>query len=178
MSFINENFLYSPIRHSVSSPKKKKRKYSSEINQQHQTDNTNINIIDRVLDFSKYKKNTGLYTLCRDWLHATTNASDLDNTNSAKQVKQSSRMENKSTSSNDITLLPMPTRLPHRTERIKPKARPNDNIDLTDLSGDDLLKLNLLHWKSVRKEYMVFCKNDNLAYKESFDVLKSIYEDT
>ncbi len=65
------------------SPKKKKRKYSvdgcnSNTNGTNNSQSTNfsISIIDRVLDLNKYDKNTGLYTLARDWINATTSISD------------------------------------------------------------------------------------------------------
>lgn len=65
------------------SPKKKKRKYSGDsfISNTNGTNisqgsNFSISIIDRVLDLNKYNQNTGLYTLARDWINATTSISD------------------------------------------------------------------------------------------------------
>jgi hypothetical protein len=76
-------------RRSVSSPKKKKRKYnidSSNLTSTHNhpyvqcaaysSTNKTISIIDRVLDISKYKKEDSLYKLCREWMNASTNIND------------------------------------------------------------------------------------------------------
>ncbi len=76
-------------RRSVSSPKKKKRKYnidSSNITTPHNhpyvqcaaysSTNKTISIIDRVLDISKYTKEDSLYKLCREWMNASTNIND------------------------------------------------------------------------------------------------------
>ena len=42
--------------------------------------NKTINIIDRVLDLSKYDSQTSVYTLSRDWINATTSLNyDLNN---------------------------------------------------------------------------------------------------
>jgi hypothetical protein len=177
MSFLNENFLYhNPIRHAVSSPKKKKRKYSTETSQQQHSDHTSINIIDRVLDFSKYKKHTGLYTLCRDWLHATTSTSDPPST-SFKQGKSFGKTET-SASANDIKSLPLPKNA-LKKERKKQMRKSNDDMETGGMSNtDDLLKSHLVRWKAIRRECMVCYKNDSLPYKESLDILKSIYEDS
>jgi hypothetical protein len=76
-------------RRSVSSPKKKKRKYNMDSSnltspQNHpyvycaaySSTNKTISIIDRVLDISKYKKEDSLYKLCREWMNASTNIND------------------------------------------------------------------------------------------------------
>jgi hypothetical protein len=76
-------------RRSIGSPKKKRRKYSNEsLNVAWNSNNSalsrnqtnNISIIDRVLDIDKYNRSTGLYSLCRDWINATTSVSDCNRT--------------------------------------------------------------------------------------------------
>jgi hypothetical protein len=176
MSFLNENFLYqNPVRQSVSSPKKKKRKYSSDTQQQQQTDNTNISIIDRVLDFSKYDKNTGVYTLCRDWLHATTTPSDPTNT-AFKQTKSFSQTES-SALANDIKSLPLPKNV-QKVERRQQIIKSSDDMETSALNADDLLRMHLIRWKAIRREFLARYITDNLSHKESYDILKNIYEDS
>lgn len=207
--------MYSFSRDFKNSPKKKKRKYSvdnnaisTNINQQstsssrfgHHNSSLSINIIDRVLDLSKYNQKTGLYTLSRAWINATTSL----NSDTTTFNHKSSDLINKNFSTSDnitddfyVTSLPEPDKqetnnsdkIKKLNENIEVNIRSNekadmDIIDSLSLSSDDylmqthaLLKLHVNRWKSARKEWLNYYKKSNEAYKKSYNVLKGIYED-
>lgn len=185
------------------SPKKKRRKYSNDgqhINANSQclsnnpTSNFNISIIDRVLDLNKYDKTTGLYTLCRDWVNATTSIND-----SVKQTTDENdekMMEvDEVADSYFITKLPepikenpLPITIKDLNESIKVNIRVSEKSDLElikalNVNEDEtiqthaLLKLHMNRWKSARKEWVNFYAESNKPYKNSMDILNSILED-
>jgi hypothetical protein len=168
------------------SPKKKKRKYSGGI---HQHDSGSINIVDRVLDFSKYKPNTVLYVLCRDWMNATTSLNTNNYQRSNKQLKtelnenldqtiKTSSASSSSYNKNSIKSLPAPIDI--KNENIEIVKRQSFDFNLNDFksNGDtkELLKMNIAKWKQVRKESIDNFNAENARYKESYDILKNIYE--
>lgn len=157
----------------INSPKKKKRKHSSD-NQQDEI--TSVHIIDRVIDFSKYNNNTDLYLLARDWMHAS---ESIGACNFNRSNKSSQFLTNDNNNNNqNVYSLPKPL--------IKAKLEPDlddyckksfdFNLDQIECENENLLKENLKKWKSVRNEQLNFVKKENERYKESFDLLKSIYE--
>lgn len=209
-------------RKSVQSPKKKKRKYSvdgnansfanpnaSGVNQGHQSHhngsflhgnsasaNQTINIIDRVIDLGKYDKNVGLYTLCRDWINATTSinpARSRSATNDSKNSPVDANTEDENSYS--ITKLPEPVSSSKTTdleeitklnEHIKNNIKCSESNDvelIKSLNVDEviqthaLLKLHVNRWKQSRKEWLNYYKKSNEPYKNSYDTLKSIFED-
>ena len=189
MSTFNSNFTQSYFKNTDrNSPKKKKRKHS-DINNYH--DSTSINVFDRVLDFSKYKSNTVLYVLCRDWINATTSVSssqrhskhfrndfndinfDLNN----QIVNNTSGSNSVKTLNSAIKSLPAPVDI--KTENVEILKKKTCNFDLNELINgekNELLKNNLARWKNVRKESIKNFHAENSRYKESYDILKNIYE--
>lgn len=107
-------------RRSISSPRKKRRKYSNEslngasnssggqCNVLSRNQTNNISIIDRVLDLNKYDGNTGLYSLCRDWINATTSVSDTDKVEQAVRVEEMETSDASQTDGYSIKELPEP----------------------------------------------------------------------
>lgn len=196
------------------SPKKKKRKYNIDsvatninvqqhnLNNQRSNNNLSINIIDRVLDLSKYDKNTGLYTLSRNWINATTSINDSKNNDHLinKNFTSSTRLSNEDNNDLDsfyITSLPEPSvkdlnqieSINKINEDIEIDIRSSEKSDIDiinslNLTSDDyliqthaLLKLHVNRWKSARKEWLNYYKKTNEPFKSSYDILKSIYED-
>ncbi len=190
------------------SPKKKKRKYNdgnqSSGNLQvyspttssgmipNKFNNRTINIIDRVIDLNRYNKNTGLYTLCRDWINATTSLNDMNKlTPNSLQKKSEEKLSQENP--NAITRLPDPLTNENQeididflNENIKLNVRANEKSDIDlikTLNVDDviqthaLLKLHVNRWKLSRREWVNFYANQNKAYQNSYETLKSIYED-
>jgi hypothetical protein len=110
------------------SPRKKKRKYSSDnavasfsnvkltandngslyiqSNPNSNSSGKETNITDRVLDLSKYTAETGLYTLTRDWMNANTAMAKRASLSS--QQNELTNTDDESESSNFITQLPDP----------------------------------------------------------------------
>ena len=196
-------------------PKKKKRKYSIEgsnnanfnfgSSNESMNNNLSINIIDRVLDLSKYNKETGLYTLCRDWINATTSLNDSTRTNSEQNknnhfsknnMDNSQKLSNSTESYDDslfyISKLPEPQKMKEPTikslnQNIQINIRGSEREDLNLIEALNLndemvqthalLKLHVNRWKSVRKEWSKYYDKTNQPYRNSQDVLKSIYED-
>jgi hypothetical protein len=189
-------------RRSVSSPKKKKRKYSIDnasnecesiscnnpnTQRNNYLNNGSINIIDRVLDLTKYNKNTSLYALARDWLNAS---------NQIKQKPQKPQTSQEQVVNEDenyfVNKLPPPSStqadisIKELNERLDLNVRSTARNDLElieTLNVEDtikshaLLKLNVNRWKLVRKEWLRFYAEKNKPYKESYDILRSIYEE-
>lgn len=105
-------------RRSISSPRKKRRKYSNEslngtsndtggqchVLSRNQTNN--ISIIDRVLDLNKYDSNTGLYSLCRDWINATTSVTETNRVDQAMELEEMGTSETSKSSGYFIKELP------------------------------------------------------------------------
>ena len=190
-------------RRFISSPKKKKRKYNIDNNASNECENSScnnpntarnnylnngsINIIDRVLDLTKFSKNTTLYTLAREWLNAS---------NQIKQKTQKPQTNQQQLVNEDETYfvnkLPPPSstqtdfsieELNERLDRNVRSTARNDLELIETLNVDDtikshaLLKLNVNRWKLVRKEWLSYYAEKNRPYKESYDILKSIYEE-
>ena len=180
-SFNNSSFNHSHFKNfDRVSPKKKKRKYSAGI---HQHDSGSINIVDRVLDFSKYKPNTVLYVLCRDWMNATTSL----NTNYQRPNKQSKQestetfdlLNTNKSNKNSVKSLPAPFDIKNENVEIVKRKTFDFNLNDFPLTSDDskeLLKTNVTRWKNVRKESIDNFNAENARYKESYDILKNIYE--
>lgn len=198
-------------RKSVLSPKKKKRKYSvdnnnlstganssqssnNKPNSASLNANKTINIIDRVLDLSKYDRNTGLYTLSREWINATTSVSDKANSRklSTPMEVEESKTKSGQESSFYVTELPGPIKVENQictkqvNENIKENIRSSEANDMDlikSLNVDEimqthaLLKLHVNRWKQARKEWVNYYNNTNVPYKNSYDTLKSIYEE-
>lgn len=189
--------MYSNFNHNKS-PKKKKRKHSVDncainSNRANQsalktTGNNTINIIDRVLDLSKYDKETGLYSLSRDWINATTMVSDIKNTNKESVISATDQQNN----DYFIYSLPGPNR-DHKSqdirmlnEEIQKSIRSSEKSDLnliSSLNVDEymqthaLLKLHVNRWKQARNKWQSYYKDSNKAYEDSYCCLKSILED-
>lgn len=126
----NQHHLSNFDRKSVLSPKKKKRKYSVDNNntinnlslannssslssnransESNTATNKTFNIIDRVLDLSKYNKDTGLYTLSRDWINATTSVNEAS-------CKSSVPAKKANASPNDSQIISEEKRVTRRT---------------------------------------------------------------
>lgn len=182
------------------SPRKKKRKYSITDNQQYEL--KNINIVDRVLDFSKYHENTGLYTLCRDWINATTciDSSNLNNneitklnmylsssqslTNDSNKFKNQSNEDEINITNDDGSIRQLP--IPKETDikdvelfnNLIKKINDNDfNENVNVNNKNELLKSNLNRWKSVKNEWSNYYRRTGRKYKETYDILKNIYEE-
>lgn len=214
--------------HSTASPKKKKRKYSvdntaasaeSASFMANDSVNRGIGVIDRVLDVSKYgKKSPSLYSLCRDWINASSTLSIASNEHNNQKLAavncqdemkidedESSTAEKSSPNASGentyfIYTLPDPVRTSEQSsaitaensvqklnENIKDKIRSQEQNDLElirSLNLDDefmkthaLLKLHVNRWKLARKEWNNHYKRTNFEYKNSADILKSIYEE-
>lgn len=188
-------------RQRLSSPKKKRRKYSNETSAstsghslsssvgRTQTSNLNISIIDRVIDLNKYDKHTALYTLCRDWINATTSIA-VDSTQPTEEIIDLGTHD-----TDTITALPDPVQdeitetmsIASLNERIRTEIRASEKSDLEliktlKVNNDDaiqthaLLKLHMNRWKSVRKEWVGFYAEKNRPYKNSLDILNTIFE--
>lgn len=180
------------------SPKKKKRKHSVEnfAANANKTDrsaaqaanNTTINIIDRVLDLSKYEKETSLYALSRDWINATTMVTDFKN--SKKESDQED--QDQPNDENFVYKLPSPKQQSHQldiadlNEEIKQSIRLSEKSDLeliSSLNVDEymqthaLLKLHVNRWKQARNKWINYYRESNKAYKDSYCCLKSIFEE-
>lgn len=209
----NDNFTNSTVSgYDVRriSPKKKKRKYSvdglSAIQNEttnSQSSNFSISIIDRVLDLNKYDQNSGLYTLARDWINATTSISDSskktkmsDDTDGDKLMDVDHDLNGQKNEENSyfINKLPNPlcdeqkTSITALNENIKLSIRSSESTDIDliktlNIKEDDsikthaLLKLHMNRWKSARKEWINFYKETNKPYKNSLAILNSIIED-
>ena len=144
-----------------------------------------VNIIDRVIDFSKYKEDTSLYSLCRDWTRATEKLnSDMDKSSMASETEKDSSETNQ---------LPIPSEPPRDigleiaklNETIQSKVRSSEDSDLDlikVLNVDEttevhaLLKLHVNRWKSSRKEWLRYYETSNERYKETRDKLKSMFK--
>ena len=212
------------------SPRKKKRKYSSDNNNIHNTlafsftnfaekqirpnsvlssavrsssssikqiSNKPANIVDRVLDLSKYNTETGLYTLTRDWINASAsvNNNKCETSNNSVETNISDPMNMESDNATGfITCLPDPEPLGDQdtleidllNEQIKKEIRVNQNADLEILDAlnlDDfstshaLLKLHVDRWKQCRRKWISYYEQTNRPYKSSLDTLKSIFEE-
>jgi hypothetical protein len=178
------------------SPKKKKRKYSISrhvfSNTAKNSVNFIVNIVDRVLDLNKYDSSTGLYTLCRDWINAT---SSIENSTNVKvQCFTDEKIDETESNEYQIKHLPEPTKIKISSFDFLNKNI-NSNIRETEKNDFEIIKsLNLNEknvfletkallrchtnrWKLVRKEWKKLYKEENLAYKNSFDILQSIFED-
>ncbi|CAF0841037.1 unnamed protein product [Brachionus calyciflorus] len=186
------------------SPRKKRRKHSvdnlngnispSGLSQnvsttQQNQNQTTINIIDRVLDLSKYDKDTGLYTLTRDWMNATTLVND------SKLLKKEFVQNDepiRNENSYYINKLPEPNKdqetmsIDELNQDIKRniKSSEKSDLDLIDsLNVDEfmqthaLLKLHVNRWKQTRKKWLNYYSDSNRPYKNSYDCLKSIFEE-
>ena len=187
------------------SPKKKKRKYSVEAPVSNQfvvnpppTANLNINIIDRVLDLNKYDKNTPMYTLCRDWINATTSISEQQPNVISTCLGSDEEKLIVDQADGTITQLPNPIssqliegadRIHDLNENIKNKIRLSEKNDLEllkslNVNADDsvmqthaLLRIHVNRWRMVRREWTNFYKDTNKPYQHSLNILKSIFED-
>jgi hypothetical protein len=189
------------------SPRKKKRKYSSDnvasfssvnyfnseeaANTPQKSCNTKTaNIIDRVLDLSKYNAETGMYTLTRDWMNANTIVNDKSKRTSLNSNEQMNTDDE--TESNSITKLPDPDAtqtcitIDQLNEEIGNEIRSgqaNDMELIKSLNLDEfmethaLLKLHVDRWKSCRRKWITYYEQTNKPYKNSNDLLKSIYEE-
>ena len=177
----NQAYFKNFERVSISSPKKKKRKHSGD-NQQN--DGTSINIVDRVLDFSKYKSNTVLYTLCRDWINATTTSVS---SSTGRFNKQSKNDFNFDLTNDEISIknkiiksLPAPVADNKHESVARMEKKKVFSFNLNEFQNGEqqavLLRKNVEKWKNVRKESIKNFKAKNERYKESYDILKNIYE--
>ena len=155
--------------------------------------NRTINIIDRVIDLNRYNKNTGVYTLCRDWINATTSLNDANKlTPNSLQKKNEEKLSQENP--NFITRLPDP--LPnvenqqidvdYLNENIKLNVRASEksDIDLIKtlnvnevIQTHALLKLHVNRWKLSRREWLNYYAIQNKSYQNSYEKLKSIFED-
>lgn len=204
------NSLISNDYERKNSPRKKKRKYSIESGNSSSnivsnstsktTQNLSINIIDRVLDLSKYKKNIGLYELSRNWINATTSINNNKNNNNNDNLVNKSSINLMQQDSSYVKSLPDPdcsiiinnekAKIQELNENIKLNIRSSEASDIElinslSIKPDDyliqthaLLKLHVNRFKAARKEWLNYYKKTNDAYKNSRDILKSIYEDS
>ena len=185
-------------QNSNKSPKKKKRKHSVEntattspgSNRTNNVQtNTTINIIDRVLDLGKYDKETSLYTLSRDWMNATTLVSD------SKPVKKEGFINEETRKIDNpyyIYKLPEPIydqemlTIDQLNDDIKQNIRESERNDLELIKRLDvdeymqthaLLKLHVNRWKQARGKWSYYYEETNKPYKNSYDCLKSLFEE-
>ena len=153
-----------------------------------------LNILDRVLDTSKYTANTTLYTMCRDWTNATGSINDSPNS-SLKQQQPSPKQDKKS--SQDVTVLPEPlcdddgdefsnVTIEQLNENIKVNIRSSQESDIElikRLNVDDelgmhaLLKLHVNRWKMAKREWFNYYSVQSKPYENSYQTLKAIFED-
>jgi hypothetical protein len=186
-------------------PKKKKRKYSvdntpngsnpSASLSKRPNNNLSINIIDRVLDLSRYKSDTTLYALSRDWINATTE------TSAEHSAADTSRLDTEpSMQKNDTFVYQLPdpikeekgskeymlTRLNGNLKMIR-DSEENDLelIKSLNVNEDDsvtqthaLLRIHVNRWKNMRKEWTGFYQQSYEPYKNTTHLLRSIYEDS
>ncbi|RNA42325.1 lin-37 -like protein [Brachionus plicatilis] len=189
--------MFSNFNHNKS-PKKKKRKHSvdncaANANRKNQSSgsgasNTTINIIDRVLDLGKYEKDTGLYTLSRDWINATTMVSDV------KFAKKEPIQSDQGQRNDEYFIFRLPgpesqiqtQNIQELNEDIGKTVRMSEKNDLdliASLNVDEnlqthaLLKLHVNRWKQSRSKWLNYYKSSNKAYKDSYQCLKSIFEE-
>jgi hypothetical protein len=186
------------------SPRKKKRKYSSDNNtasfatansfdmigvgsagsaaRGHPKQTTSI--VDRVIDLSKYDSKTGLYTLTRDWMDVPRTANPV----SGQQTSTAS------TDDSFVTSLPGPIRdettacitIEQLNAEIGKQIRSGQADDLELIKSLNLneametralCKLHVGRWKSCRRKWIDYYEQSNRAYKNSSDLLKSLYEE-
>lgn len=133
----------------------------------------------------------------RSWINAATSISTDTNIKAIQSANKSNNNDlNSSESSNSyyITNLPQPLRqeiiisVEDVNEKIKTNIRTSESFDMNiinslNVSPDDLiqthalLKLHVNRWKATRKEWIKYYKATNESYKNSYDLLKSIYEE-
>ena len=166
-----------------------------------------INIVDRVIDMSKYTKSTTLYTMCRDWTNASTSLTITNNLDSSSVAtspfkstspkqgeKKSSSQE--AASAKDVIALPDPVldenddeyniSIEQLNENIRLNIRSSEESDIElikRLNVDDelethaLLKLHVNRWKMAKREWFNYYSVQSKPYENSYQTLKSIFED-
>ena len=162
-----------------------------------------VNVVDRVLDVNAYTKDTPLYTMCRDWIHATDTVSS-DPSKQSSPSSSASKQANAKLVENStfVTKLPDPVPLnslqdntdsdeynvdiEQLNENIKTHIRSSEHTDLElieKLNVDEviqshaLLKLHVNRWKAARREWFNYYAVQNRPYENSYHALKSIFED-
>jgi hypothetical protein len=168
-----------------------------------------INIVDRVIDMSKYTKSTTLYTMCRDWTNAsaslTNTSSNLDSpsvasspfkSTSPKQGGEKKSGSQEATSAKDVIALPDPVldedddeyniSIEQLNENIRLNIRSSEESDIElikrlnvddDLETHALLKLHVNRWKMAKREWFNYYSVQSKPYENSYQTLKSIFED-
>jgi hypothetical protein len=122
-------------------------------------------------------------------MNATTSLNTNNYQRSNKQLKtelnenldqtiNTSSASSSSYNKNSIKSLPAPIDI--KNENIEIVKRQSFDFNLNDFksNGDtkELLKMNIAKWKQVRKESIDNFNAENARYKESYDILKNIYE--
>ncbi len=152
------------------------------------------NIVDRVMDIGKYSKNTPLYTMCRDWMNASTTLNE-----NPKQISPKQHESKPSDNPNVVTSLPEPISslitsdeseydidIVQLNENIKVNIRSNEESDLDlikklnvdeEIQTHALLKLHVNRWKLARREWFNYYNVKSKPYQNSYQTLKSIFED-
>ena len=155
-----------------------------------------INIVDRVMDISKYTQHTPLYAMCRDWMSASASVVEPLPPKLASPRSENLKISEDSTS--DVTSMPEPTPLSdemidescasieHVNEHIRANIRSSQECDLDlikRLNVDEvlethaLLKLHVNRWKLAKREWFNYYSVQSKPYENSYLKLKSIFED-
>jgi hypothetical protein len=174
---------------------------SSGSNNNKNNNNRTVNLVDRVIDISKYTQNTTLYTMCKDWTNASGTINQKTQSSPIKKDILDSTTASTANSNTMITKLPDPVALNHLDEdfnefnvsigelndNIKVNIRSSEESDLDlikQLHVDDinlethaLLKLHVNRWKLVKREWFNYYNLQSKPYQNSYETLKSIFED-
>lgn len=166
----------SSSRRSISSPRKKRRKYSNESlngtsngsgsGQCHalsRNQTNNISIIDRVLDLNKYDSNTGLYSLCRDWINATTSVSETNKVYQAMEVEEMGTSETSKNSGYFIKELPEAAKdmdqpsICELNERIRVNIRSSQQSDMEVIKALNVSDDQEIQTHALLKLHVNYC---------------------
>lgn len=142
-----------------------------------------VKLFDRSVDLSSFDQRTPLYVLCRAWVRNPTLADANDEEEAQNEFQTNSTCADIA-DNQDVHELPAPlpsdrdVRIPLSVQ--KPTATAAD-IDaainsLSDKTPQDLIAQNRQRWKAIRQDWLKAAAQNELRYKPSLDVLKSIYE--
>ncbi|XP_072026453.1 protein lin-37 homolog [Amphiura filiformis] len=149
-----------------------------------------MKLFDRSVDLAKFRSNSSLYPVCRDWLDSNPsgNKTSKDETRTPSPDPLQDSEEQDEDAIPNIYKMPLPSSLASEVceegqdLRIpSPVPQPTEELDIhADTSQvpthDVMLKNHLERWKECRHKWKDAAQSNQARYKESYTLLKAMYD--
>lgn len=145
-----------------------------------------LKLFDRTVDLSKFDDHSPLYSLCRAWVRNPSLKSGEDDSEEGATIEHSIDATNVDEIDEDNAIHRLPDPLPASRDLRLPEnpIKPSSTAEQIDFAINSrteedvqtLLEQNRQRWKGVRRDWIKSASENEARYKDSLDLIKSMYE--